>query len=580
MSHSLTKIGRDYAVPQWKFYLGGTIALIITNIIVLEIPLLAKKIIDAIAKQQNLDQLTTVSVAIIALGFAQILIRTTSRILIFWPGRTLESEIKSDLFTHLVKSPLDKLVNFNIGDLTSRLNNDVTQMRIFFAFGALQVLNVIFISLFTVSKMASIDKILTALAISPMLCMLLLTKLVMPKLYTSMRENTEALGRLTGRVSEAFAQVHVIQSMNAIAQITERLRPDNESIFQSNIRTIWLRTLTWPVMTVLIGASQFATLTWGGRQIIAGHMTVGDIMAFNIYIGMLTFPFASLGIILNVYQRAKPAAERIETINIIEPEGKLTKSPIGKLDLRAPLLEIKNVSFYWPDGREALSHVTFSVDRGERVGIFGKIGSGKTTLFNLITKLYPHSNGEILIHGQNINSMQPEAVRSMIGYALQQPLLFSESVKSNLCLGRENDDLSIDQLERAALRADVLDDIKKLPEVWETPIGERGIKLSGGQKQRLALARLLLRNSELIILDDVLSSVDHETEHRLINSLLASKSALLIASHRVSILEPCDRVIILDAGKIVAQGKYQEVKHLIEIGEARPNSGTLNGADL
>ena len=564
MRQALRELGRMYAAPQWHFYLGGTIALIITNIIVLEIPLLAKEIIDTLASRGELKTLSSVAISIILLGLSQVIIRTASRILIFWPGRALEANLKADVFYRILIAPLVDIIGYSVGELTSRLNNDVTQLRIFFAFGALQVLNVIFISLFTISKMASIDSTLTALAISPMLLMLVLTKVVMPHLYKSMRENTEALGRLTAKVSEAFSQVHVVQMMNAVPAISSRLEPDNFSIFKSNSRTIWLRTLTWPVMTILIGLSQFATLTYGGKQIMAGQLTVGDIMAFNIYIGMLTFPFARLGIILNVYQRAKPAAERIQMVKTITPETVLPVPVKSFSKENRHLLKVNNLSFRWPDGRSGVDNISFTVDPGERIGVFGKIGSGKSTLFNLLTKLYPIAEGQAYLEGKDLQFTSPEHVRNLIGYAQQTPLLFSESIKSNMCLGYEDSDVPLSALRDAARQADILDDIEKFPESWDTLIGERGIKLSGGQKQRLALARLLLRKTKIIILDDVLSAVDHETENKLIKALLGTKSALIIASHRISILKPCNKIMVLDGGKMIAFGPYEQVRHFIE----------------
>jgi ATP-binding cassette subfamily B multidrug efflux pump len=572
MRQALRELGKMYAAPQWHFYLGGTIALIITNIIVLEIPLLAKKIIDTLASRGELKTLSSVAISIILLGLSQVIIRTTSRILIFWPGRALEANLKADVFYRILIAPLVDIISYSVGELTSRLNNDVTQLRIFFAFGALQVLNVIFISIFTISKMASIDSTLTALAISPMLLMLVLTKVVMPHLYKSMRENTEALGRLTAKVSEAFSQVHVVQMMNAVPAISSRLEPDNFSIFQSNSRTIWLRTLTWPVMTVLIGLSQFATLTWGGKQIMAGQLTVGDIMAFNIYIGMLTFPFASLGIILNVYQRAKPAAERIQMVKTITPETVLTAPSKSFPKERRHLLEVDNLSFRWPDGRSGVENISFTVDPGEQIGVFGKIGSGKSTLFNLLTKLYPIAEGQAYLDGKDLQFTSPEYVRNRIGYAQQTPLLFSESIKSNMCLGYEDSNVPLSALRDAARQADILDDIEKFPESWDTLIGERGIKLSGGQKQRLALARLLLRKNKIIILDDVLAAVDHETENKLIKALLGTKAALIIASHRISILKPCHKIMVLDGGKMIAFGPYEQVRHFIESAPSTTNA--------
>jgi ATP-binding cassette subfamily B protein len=220
--------------------------------------------------------------------------------------------------------------------------------------------------------------------------------------------------------------------------------------------------------------------------------------------------------------------------------------------------------------------VSFIVNKGERVGIYGAIGSGKSTLFNILTRLHQQQTGTISIKGEDTRTLTPETVRRVIAYGLQQPLLFSESVRSNLCLGLDETLVTQESLDAATKRAQIYDDIMRLPEQWDTLIGEKGIKLSGGQKQRLALARLLMRSSELIILDDVLSAVDHDTENRLIKSLLETDAALVIASHRVSILEPCDKVLVLKQGRLIASGKYADVKHIVE--EVRLEDMNAEGA--
>jgi ATP-binding cassette subfamily B protein len=267
-----------------------------------------------------------------------------------------------------------------------------------------------------------------------------------------------------------------------------------------------------------------------------------------------------------VYQRAKPAADRLETVTTLKTEADQTspKDPAGLSPTGVPLLEVRHVGFKWPDGRTALDDISFTVNKGERVGIYGAIGSGKSTLFNILTRLHQQQTGSISIKGEDTRTLTPESVRRVIAYGLQQPLLFSESVRSNLCLGLDDSMVTMEALETAARRAQIFDDITRLPDTWDTLIGEKGIKLSGGQKQRLALARLLMRSSEIIILDDVLSAVDHDTEHRLIKSLLETDAALVIASHRVSILEPCDKVLVLKQGRVIASGKYADVKHIVE----------------
>lgn len=568
--NSLTQIGKRYALPLWKWYAGGIVALIITNIIMLEIPQLAKRIVNAIAAAEPLGEFTWFAVGIICLGLLLVFIRTASRVALFWPGRTLEAAVKDDVFAHILRVPSHLINRFGLGDLTSRLSNDVTQLRVFFAFGALQVLNVIFMTTFTIAKMVSINGILTLMTVTPLVAMLFVTRLVMPILYKAMRESTEATGRLTNRVTEAFVHVNVIQASCAVEAFVDRTTVESRNIYNANIRTVKLRNLVFPLMIIMGGLSQFAILAWGGSEVLADRLSIGDLMAFNIYVGILIFPFTSIGLILAVYQRAKPAAERIGEVAILKPESeKGTSEAESKTQAftGGPILSFKHLTYRYTTDRLVLDDINLDIPRGRRVGIFGAIGSGKSTLFHILTRLYDADRGQVFLEGIDILDFSPHAVRSKIAFAQQTPLLFSETIRDNLLLGFEPDSISQDQLTEAAKRAQILGEIERFPQGWDTIVGENGVRLSGGQKQRLALARLLLRKADIYILDDVLSAVDHDTERRLVETLLATKATLLIASHRSSILEPCDEVIVLDQGKIIGRGTYQDVAHLIKVRE-------------
>lgn len=559
---NLRTIARNYAWTRWRWYLAGILALIATNIIMLEIPQLAKRVVNAISLSQPLQGFTGITMAIIALGCLLVLIRTMSRVFIFWPGRTLETEVKDDLFSHILRVPTHLIETFGLGDLTSRLSNDVTQLRVFFAFGVLQVLNVICMTSFTIAKMASLNAVLTLLTVTPLVVMLFLTRFAMPMLYKATRDATEATGRLTNRVTEAFHHVSIIQTSSAIETFVGRSSEESQAIFDANMRTVKIRNLIFPLMFVMAGVSEFAILTWGGSEVIAGRLTVGDLMAFNIYVGMLTFPFTSIGLILAVYQRAKPAAERLAAV------ANFVTEPLSKGDLASrptpTIFEIKNLTFKYETGAVVLEDFSCRVKRGQRIGIYGTIGSGKTTLFNLMTRLYEPAPQTMFLDGVDITTILPVTLRSKVSYAQQSPLLFSESIRENLLLGFNPDEVTQEDLRRAANAAQILEEIERFPQGWDTIVGESGVRLSGGQKQRLALARILLRKSELIILDDVLSAVDHTTERRLIENLLGTQATLLIASHRTSILEPCDEVWVLDKGQLVARGSYREVLSFIE----------------
>jgi ATP-binding cassette subfamily B multidrug efflux pump len=546
--------------------------LILTNLFTLEIPQLAKTIVNAVEKGEPLGQYTNLTLIIVALGLLLIGIRTLSRVFIFRPGRELETSIKVDLFDHLLSMPLARFLTFGMGDLTSRLNSDVTQLRVFFAFGVLQVLNVVLMSSLTIVKMVSISPLLTFLCVLPLIFMLVLTKYISPILYVATKQNSEATGRLTNRVSEMFANVQVIQCAGAEDAFISRASIESEQIFKTNMKTVLIRNLVFPLMTVMTGTSQFCLLYWGGKAVINGAFTVGDLMAFAIYIGILVFPFTSIGLILAIYQRARPAVERLQAI-AFEPSESEGQNSSAVLELKQSalysqslLIRAESLSFSFDSKTEVLKDISFQINRGDRIGVFGRVGSGKSVLFELLTKLYEVPRGMLFFHGHDYGDLSPEFIRSKIGFAQQSPFLFSDSIKNNLLLGFDSGQVTDAQLDQAAEQAQVLDDIKGFVDGWDTLCGEGGVRLSGGQKQRLALARVILRSSELMILDDVLSAVDHTTEQQLIQSLFSDKNrTMLIASHRPSILEHCDRIWILERGMLVAQGRFADVKHFMDL---------------
>jgi ATP-binding cassette subfamily B protein len=557
-----------YALPEWPYFLAGIVALAAVNLVTLEIPQLAKRIINGLTSANlagggidpaQISDAESTALKIIGLGALMIIIRGLSRILIFWPGRRLEAATKTDLFARILRVPEAFFLKHGLGDLISRLANDVGQIRVFYAFGLLQILNLGFLLVFTISKMISVHATLTALCLTPMIAMLAITKYTLPRMHRYSRENQDAIGTLTTKVTEAFVNVHVIQANAAVQSFVDRSEKENRRVYDTNIKLVAIRTVVFPLMTCLAGISQLIVLFYGGQQVIAGNLTVGDILAFNVYIGLLAFPLTALGIIFAVYQRAKTALDRIGEVQDAPLESSLVKTQKTIFEKSPPLLEIKNLHFSY-EGNDSfkLQGIDFRLPAGKHLGLFGPIGSGKSTILNLITRLFDPPAQTIFWHGEDILTVSPTELRRQSGYALQTVHLFSDSIRNNLAFGMTSSP-SQAALEEAAREAQILAEINGFEHGWDTEIGEKGVRLSGGQKQRLALARIFLRRPPLLLLDDVLSAVDHKTEQALLKEIYGLGSALIMTSHRGSALRQCDEILILDQGKIIDRGTFLEL---------------------
>ncbi len=560
----IVRFTKLFVLELWPWYLGGSLFLAITNVITLEIPQLAKHIVNALQGQISLEEqdlLPKLALAIVALGLTQIFIRSLSRILIFWPGRKLEASSKTYMFARAMQLPQSFFDRFGMGDLISRLSNDLGQLRVFFAFAILQILNLIFIAVFTLYKMFHVHPQLTLAALAPISLMVVSARFVMPRLQRFTKLNQEAIGTLTNRVTESFTHIHVIQSNAAEASFQQRIAEENDKVFDSDMRVLVLRTLFFPLMTSLTGIAQLVVLFFGGRLIMQSELSIGDILAFNFYLAYLAFPLTSIGLVLAIYQRSKTALERLDPFLDEAHEDAALPAPN---EFTIPegcdrVLTIENLNFrYEPQGPWILRNLNIEVKPGEMIGLCGPVGSGKSTLFQLITRLYPKTSGTIRLWGQDIDMLTTQQIRTRIAYALQRVHLFSATIRENLSFGVEPKP-SQSELEHAADAAQVLKEILGFPATWETEIGERGLRLSGGQKQRLALARVFLRKADLLLLDDVLSAVDNITEARLIKQLRRRPSAMIVSSHRTSVLEMCDRVILMEAGSIKDQGLFSEL---------------------
>ena len=568
----LARIAKKYAVGLWPWYLGGLIALGVTNAVTLAIPYWSKLLVDGLqAGTENISSLQKLALAIIGLGVLQIFVRAISRILIFWPGRQTEYLLKNDLYAHMLSLPAKTLDRFGLGDLISRLANDVTHIRVLFAFGFLQIANLVFLTGFTLFQMVRIHPWLTLWALLPLSLMLVIAQGIMPWLHRVSLRQQKSVAKLTNKITDAFLNVQTVKLQGAEDAFVERAEKENLEVLKNNMEMIKVRNLMWPLLMTLHNASALVVLVYGGLQVMQGRLTVGDILAFNIYISYLAFPITAFGIVMGVLQRARTAAVRMHELGALQTEDQLVqKESAASLDAAlapnsAALLSVRNLHFAYPERREkkrqqneksthVLSDISFDVRKGEKLGIFGPVASGKTTLMQVITRIFDPKPGQVYWRGQDILSIDHQKLRDDIFHTEQEASLLSSSVRDNATLGMPSHTPQ-EAIEEAAEKSAFLCELDALSHGWDTQVGEKGAQLSGGQRQRLALARAFIRKPKLILLDDVLSAVDPITEKEMLSHLLKLDSAVLFVSSRPAVLRACDRIIILDeSGQIAAAG--------------------------
>jgi ATP-binding cassette subfamily B multidrug efflux pump len=529
--NQLNKILAVYLVPLWKSYIKAIILIIITAWISVKIPEVVAQAVNG-----NLDASHRLPLTVIGLGCLQMIVRTYSRLFVFTPARELEETLKNTLFSKLMSAPLVWLQKRQVGDLQSLINSDTGHIRVFLGLGGLQVTSFVTLAFFAISKMLSIHVTLTLITLIPLLFAIPILRFGMPKVMKLNVEQQKILGSLTSKITEAFVNVHVIQSTASESTFIERIRLKSEELRKLNLSMLKIRLLIFPVLPLLTGISSFLIFLYGGYEAISGRLTTGDIIAFTSYVALLAFPLGIIGMVLAMWQRAEAAAKRIAVALETDSED----SSLHQVVAQQRILSIKNLSFGFDT--PLLRDVSFEVQPGQIFGVAGPIGSGKTTLLSLTSCLIQPPPGTVFVDGVDIASLDAREVRRIIGLVPQTPQLFSVSIRENLLSGSN---ISDDEIWKVLDIACIKQDIKSMSQGLESPIGEKGIRLSGGQKQRLALARQLIRNTPILLLDDVISAVDQITEDRILNELRALKRTVVLVTHRESALLRCDHILRL-----------------------------------
>jgi ATP-binding cassette, subfamily B, multidrug efflux pump len=548
---------RDYVRRYRGEFALGFVALVLTNVFALTIPWLLKLAVDALAGAEPGAIRTARWLAVAIAGAAVMMgaIRTLSRIWIFGAGRRVEFDLRNELFEHLSRMPPGWFHRHSVGDVMSRAVNDLTQVRLLLGPGLLNIVNTAVAYGVGITLMVIIDPWLTLMALIPYPLLLLWVRLFAGRLYRRSRAVQDKLGELSTDLQENLAGQQVLKAYGREPASIAAFAARNEEYLGLSLRLALTRGLMVPVFGLVGGVGTLVVLWLGGRAVIDGRISLGALVAFNGYLAILAWPTIALGWILSVWQRGMSAMARLNEIfsavpGIVDEGQEEPETLHGRI-------EIRDLTFRHEDAETpALQGLSIEVPAGSRLGIVGATGSGKSTLVDLLPRLKPVPKGTIFIDGIDVNDMPLRILRGAIGYAPQDPFLFSATLHDNIAFARP--DATREEVREAARLAALDDDVTAFPRGYETLVGERGVTLSGGQRQRVALARALLKDPRILVLDDSLSSVDAETESRILAGLeeVVGGRTSIIVSHRIAAVQRCDRIIVLEAGRIIASGTH------------------------
>ncbi|NET02537.1 MAG: ABC transporter ATP-binding protein [Sphaerospermopsis sp. SIO1G1] len=559
-SRRLAKLG-SYLRPHWQETTLGIIALLSVNGLGVYIPLLIRSGVDTLSTTFSLDQVLRYVIIIISLSSAMWMMRMASRIWIFGVGRQVEFELKQRIFQHLLKLEPAYFSSNTPGDLISRATSDVDNIRRLLGFAVLSLANTFFAYSLTLPVMLSIsvDLTLASLAVYPFI--FALVHLFSNRLRQQQAAVQEKISDLSQLIQEDVSGISLIKIYAQEENERRAFQQKNQALLKANLNLAQTRNTLFPLIGGLANISSLIIIWLGTMRISAGTLAVGDFLALLIYVERLVFPTALLGFTITAYQRGEVSVDRLESIFSVQPK-------IDNVDeaIHLPVTNIKgeitakNLSYTYPGADvPTLKNLNFTIASGEVVAIVGPIGSGKSTLANALPRLLDISSEQLFLDGLDITKIALSDLRGAIAYVPQDSFLFSTTLKNNI---RYGDPVSEQEtVESAATIAQIASEVENFPQKYETIVGERGITLSGGQRQRTALARAMLVDAPILILDDALSSVDNQTATRILNNLSGGtrQKTVIFITHQLSAAAIADKIIVLNQGQIVQIGKHAEL---------------------
>ncbi len=483
------------------------------------------------------------------------------RYTIIMVSRFIEFDLKNDIYNHYQKLDCSFYKENKTGDIMNRIGDDVSKVRMYLGPSIMYLFNLIVLFTLVITTMVNINPELSLYILLPLPVMSVTIYYVSRVINIKSEKVQKQLSKLFSFSQETFAGIRVIKAYNKTFSTINHFNKEAENYRSTAMSLVKTESLFHPIILFLPVLSTLITIYVGGLEVIKGTITYGNIGEFVIYINLLTWPVASLGWVTSLIQRAVASQKRINEFLLTEP--KIKNNTEKSIKIRGDI-EFKNVEFTYPvSGIQAIKNISFKIEFGKTLAIVGKTGSGKSTIVQLLNRLYDSSSGEILIDGEPIQDINLDSLRNQTGCVPQDVFLFSDSIANNINFGTFGNDSKNNQqnIEWAAKQAAVHKNIKGFEEGYDTVVGERGVTLSGGQKQRVSIARAILKNPSILIFDDCLSAVDTETEETILNNLkeiMANKTTIMV-SHRISGIKHADHIIMIEAGKIIEEGNHHKL---------------------
>jgi len=561
---------RKYRSTFWI----GALCVFCNNGVWILFPLVIRRAIDDLNQGVTRHKLLTYSALLLAVAGVKAIFQFLTRWILIGVSREIEFDLRNDLFTHLERLSYSYYQRTRTGDIMARMTNDLNAVRMLVGPGIMYTANTVVFTAGALVFMLSISPKLTIFAFAPLPIVSIVVQYFGRKIHERFERIQAMFSDISARAQENFSGARIIRAYVQEEAEIDLFERENEEYIGRSLKLVRLMGMLWPTLTTLLGVAIVIVLWVGGNEVIHHRITVGSFVAFNTYMVQLTWPVIALGWVINIFQRGTASTLRIESI-LAEP---LEITDAGVPASGAPTniageIEFRNLSFHYGQTLQAtergsgrqhgdedvLRNVNLRIPAGTSLAIVGPTGSGKSTLVSLIPRIYDASPGSVLIDGRPIREFPLELLRKNIGFVPQETFLFSDSIRENIAFGAQN--ATDPDVRRVAEAASIASDIVSFPEGYNTLVGERGLTLSGGQKQRTAIARALIRNPRILVLDDALSSVDTQTEDRILNYLreIMQGRTTIFISHRVSTVRNADRIAVLHDGQIVEYGTHDEL---------------------
>lgn len=552
-------------VKRHKYqYFFGIVTLFAVDLLNLMIPRLTGTITDGLKNQSmTLSMILKNVLTILLVGAFLAIGRFLWRYLIFGSARSIEYEIRNNMFEHLEALSVEYYNEHKTGDLMARFTNDLNAVRMSIGPAVITAFDAIVMTIMVISQMIFyVNFKLTILAVIPMLFIVFGEYYYGNMVEKRFRAKQEAFSDLTDQVQESISGVRVIKSFVQRREEMKAFAKSNQLNMDKNLHLVKLQAIVMPLLDVIIGASSLITLLYGGYLALVGDITLGRFVAFNQYIAMLVWPMLAAGESISMFSQGAASIKRVQEIMEEQPEiqDKPTVQPIDSLRGE---IEFSHLTFIHHGQTEpTLKDICLHIPAGSTLAIIGRTGNGKSTLVNLLLHLYNAKDGMIFIDGKDINSIPLKTLRENISYVPQDNFLFSDTLHHNISFGSDTDEL--EEVYKASQEACIHDNIIEFPDGYETIVGERGVTLSGGQKQRSSIARALMKNAPILILDDSLSAVDTDTEERILKNLKQNRvgKTTIIIAHRISTIQNADCILVLENGKASEFGTHHELMQL------------------